>query len=672
MEEYITACPRNCYSTCTFRVQVKDNVISRILPYQGNLATPEGPCIKGLSYFERANSPDRIIHPLKKKSNGSFEPISYDEALEIISEKLTGIREESGSHSILWYRGSGMSGLTNEIGSEFWKNFGGVTTTYGNLCWPAGLEAVRLTLGTVKHNVPWDLVNAKTIIIWGKNTAETNIQEISFIASAKEKGCKVVVIDPVRTPTADKADILYSIKPGTDAALALALARILVERDLVDHSFIQNYVLGFDEFRSSLNITPAKASVITGIPENKIIALAEILGNGNPLTIIPGYGLQRHHNGGQTIRAILSLILLTGNIGKPGAGFNYANLQSYIYDDPKEPVCYYPDPVKDIPFRRTVSMARLGACMLTNEPELKAAWIERGNPIIQSPDSANVRKAFNKLKFKVVVDEFLTDTAKEADIILPAKNMFEQSDIIGSYWSPFLQFKPKILDAPAEVLPESEIYYFLSKKIGLDTENIPQPGNENIEKWLEQRIKGYSAITLEDLRKAPVIPPSLQEIAYEDYKFETPSGKAELYSLNAGKLWGVSPLPAYVADEKKNPEFNLLLLTPNMGGRIHSQFGNLEIIRNSFNEPGARISPVEAEKRNIKNGSKIRIYNENGSVITSAIISARIPEGTIVFPNGIWLNEGGGGNELIRAKETDMGYGAAFHDTMVETEVCSE
>jgi anaerobic selenocysteine-containing dehydrogenase len=671
MEEFITACPRNCYSTCTFRVRVENNTITAILPYAGNLATPEGPCIKGLSYFERASSPDRIIHPLMRKPDGSFERISYDMALDIISDNLTRIKKESGPHSIFWYKGSGMSGLTNEIGSEFWKTFGGATTTYGNLCWPAGLEAVRLTLGSVKHNVPWDLANAKTIIIWGKNTAETNIQEIAFIAAAREKGCKVVVIDPVRTPTADKADILYSIKPGTDAALALAVARILVEKDYIDHKFVQKYVLGFDEFSSSLDITPGKASEITGIPAASIIDLAEIIGKGSPLTIIPGYGLQRHHNGGQTIRAILSLVLLTGNIGKPGAGFNYANLQSYIYDNPKEPLCYYPDQEKDKPFKRTVSMARLGACMLSNEPELKAAWIERGNPMIQSPDSINVRKAFGKLRFKVVVDEFLTDTAREADIILPAKNMFEQSDIVGSYWSPYVQLKPKILDEPGEVIPESEIYYLLAQKMGLQIDGLPEPGNMNIEKWLETRIQGYSPITLERLRKSPVIPDSLQLIAYEDYKFETPSGKAEIFSSEARDRWNVSPLPEYVPNDN-NSKFCLLLLTPNMGSRIHSQFGNLDIIRNSFDEPGAKISPAEAKKRNIKNGSRVRIYNETGSVTTTAIISARIPEGTVVFPNGIWLNEGGGGNTLISASETDMGYGAAFHDTLVETEVCNE
>ena len=224
MNEFVTACPRNCYSTCSFKVQVVDNRIRRILPYKGNRATPEGPCIKGLSYIERSSSPDRITEPLIKNSKGNFDKISVNEALDIISGRLLKFREESGPHSILWYKGSGMSGLTNEIGSEFWKSFGGATTTYGNLCWPAGLEAVRLTLGSVKHNVPWDITNARTIIIWGKNPAETNIQEVPFLVAAKKKGARIVCIDPLYTPTAEKFDILYRIRPGTDAALALAIA----------------------------------------------------------------------------------------------------------------------------------------------------------------------------------------------------------------------------------------------------------------------------------------------------------------------------------------------------------------------------------------------------------------------------------------------------------------
>jgi anaerobic selenocysteine-containing dehydrogenase len=673
MEEFVTACPRNCYSTCTFRVQVENDRIVRILPYSGNLATPEGPCIKGLSYIERTNSSERIIHPLIRSSSGNFEETGMTEALDIISSKLISIRDNWGSQSILWYRGSGMSGLTNEIGYSFWKAFGGTTLTYGNLCWPAGLEAVRLTMGSVKHNVPWDLRNAGTIIIWGKNPAETNIQEISFIADAKEKGCRIIVIDPVRTKTADKADMLFCPRPGTDGALALSLAGILIDKDLINHEFIEKNVKGFDEFKQSLHISPKEAEAVTGIPSVNIIELADIIATNDPVTILPGYGLQRHQNGGQTIRSILALSVLTGNIGKPGSGFNFANLQSYIYDDMKEPLSYFPDPLKDLPFRRTVSMAKLGSDMLnSSNPELKAIWIERGNPILQAPDTNNIKKAFSSLNFKVVVDQFMTDTASLADIILPAKDIFEQSDVIGSYWSPYIQFKPKIIRSPGEVMPESEIYYNLAKRLHLNVskEIIPEPGNDNIELWLERRISTYSNVGIKTLKESPVLAPGLQQIAWEDLKFDTPSGKIELFSSEANKKWGISPLPEYAAIKHPQQEnkYPLILISPNTGSRIHSQFGNLKIIKETNQEPCVIISPDDAKRRCLTEGQKIRAFNQNGELLSRVSISNRVQTGLAVFPNGIWFKEGGGVNQLISGVETDIGYGAAFHDNRIEIE----
>jgi anaerobic selenocysteine-containing dehydrogenase len=673
MKEFITACPRNCYSTCSFKVQVEDNRIRRILPFKNNLATPEGPCIKGLSYIERAHSEKRIKHPLKRNGHGSYTQITMAEAFNIISIRLADIKKRFGSHSILWYRGSGNSGLVNETGTNFWKSFGGVTTTYGNLCWPAGLEAVRLTLGSVKHNVPWDLENAKTIVIWGKNPAETNIQEMAFIAAAREKGCRIIVIDPRRTPTAEKADLLVCPRPGTDGALALAIAGILINEKLTDEDFLKNHVLGFEEFSINLKLTPGEAEAITGIPADSIFEIARSIGTGGPVTFLPGYGLQRHSNGGQTIRSILALAVITGNIGKRGAGFNYANLQGYIFDKIKEPVSYYPDSVNDLPFRRAVSMTKLGTDMLNlSEPPLKAAWIERGNPLIQSPDSALVKQAFSSLGFKVVVEQFMTDTASAADIILPAKDIFEQSDIISSYWSPYIQFKPKILEPEGEIMPESEIYYHLSKLLGISVDNtlIPGPGNDLTEEWLDHRIRGYSDLTLDDLKYGPVLAPGLQEIAWEDLKFGTPSGKIELYSSEAERLWRVSPLPDFVPVRLagKASKYPLAFLTPNTGSRIHSQFGNLNIIKEVIPPPALEISPADALDRNILTGDRIRVFNERGEIFTIAKVSKTVPSGLAVLPNGLWMDEGGGGNILIGPAETDMGFGAAFHDEKIEIE----
>jgi anaerobic selenocysteine-containing dehydrogenase len=371
------------------------------------------------------------------------------------------------------------------------------------------------------------------------------------------------------------------------------------------------------------------------------------------------------------------LSVLTGNIGKTGAGFNFANLQSYIYDDLKEPLSYFPGGAADSPFRRSISMAKLGTDMLrTKNPELKAVWIERGNPLSQSPDTNTVKEAFRKLSFKVVVDQFMTDTASIADIILPAKDMFEQSDIIGSYWNPYIQFKPKVVNSPGEVLPESELYFHLAKKLGLEVSSdlIPEPGNDNIEKWLEKRIRGYSEITLNQLKEAPAIAPGLQEIAWEDKKFDTPSGKIEIYSSEISEKWACSPLPEFsqIDYSPEESKFPLVLMTPNTGSRIHSQFGNLKIIKQMAGETFIKISVYDALSRKISGGQRLRVFNYNGEMYGIAEVSNRISPGIVVFPNGIWISEDGGVNRMTSGRETDIGFGAAFHDNRVEIEIVGQ
>jgi len=671
MKEFITVCPRNCYSTCSFKVFVEGGRVRRILPYEGNQATPEGPCIKGLSYLEREYSSERIIYPLRRMNDGSFMRIETDEALSEIAVRLSEAREKHGPHSVLFYKGSGYSGLSNDIAGAFWKQYGGATTTYGNLCWPAGLEAVRLTLGEIKHNVPWDLANASMIIIWGKNSAETNVQEMIHIERARKNGARVVVIDPRRTLTADKADMLIRPRPGTDAALALAMARVIIDRGMTDMEFIRKYVAGFDQFKASLQMTPDKAQEITGIPAKVIIDLAVETAGAGRLTIIAGYGLQRYTNGGQTIRSILSIPVITGMIGKSGCGFNFANLQSYIFDDTKEPLSYYPDPEVDKPFRRALSMANFGRDYFRlGEPAIRVAWIERGNPLIQLPGIGEVRKAFESIPFKVVVDQFMTDTAAIADIVLPAKGVFEQADVVGSYWNPYIQYKPQAGNLPGEVMPESEIYWRLAKLIGMTSgseSGIPAP--DDYGKWLMDRISHTPGFVRDELLQKPVIPGQNEHPAYANMKFGTPSGKIELWSDRAANLWGVRPHPSYEPpDDFGEANLPFRLMTPNIASRIHSQFGNLEVISSVVEEPCWEISVTDAFRKGLRSGDLVRVFNSRGEVTGRVSVTTRVKNGSLVFPNGIWLCEGGGVNRLIAPSETDMGHGAAFHNTRADIE----
>lgn len=679
MPVFTTACPRNCYSTCTFKVHVENGKVVNISPHPSNRATPEGICIKGLSYVERANSPHRILYPHRKDKHGSFKRITWDQAFDSIVGRLKHYRENYGPQSVLFYAASGMSGVINELSGKFWRHiYGGATTVYGNLCWPAGLEATRLTLGENKHNVPWDLENARLIVLWGKNPAESNIQEMIPIGKALDNGGKLVVIDPRRTDSSQRASLLVQPLPGTDAALALAIANLLILNDWIDKDFINRYVKGFDEIREHVKeCTSLWASEVTGVSEELIYKLAWTIGNVKPMTLIPGYGMQRYSNGGQTVRCLLTLSVLTGNIGKPGACWHYANLQSYVFDDVLEPLCYYPPEKPDGIIRRSISTARLGTDMLSTEnPSLKMIWVERGNPLAQNPETGKVLKAFRKLDFRVVVEQFFTDTALEADIVLPAKNMFEQSDIIGSYWNPYVQLKQKVVEPAGEVMPENEIYYNLALRLGIPKDEVEMhliaPGNESVEKYLKEKLKQFPQLSWDKLKEEPQLAPGLQEIAFSDFRFNTPSGMIELYSEQASKRWGVNPLPSFdVPAEGRNnnmetSEFPLFLMSPNTKNRIHSQFNNLDVIKMVNPEPFVEINPHDASYRRIKDGDKVSVFNNRGNVSVKAALTFSVRIGCVVIHNGWWGSDGCALNSLSCGRETDMGHGSAFHDNMVE------
>jgi len=668
---FSTVCPRNCYSTCSLNVRVKGGRITGIDPHPGNRATPEGGCIKGLAYVERAHSPERILYPLRRNQNGTFSRITWDEALDKIAQRLKEYHDTGRQHSVLFFASSGMSGLLNGISTAFWRLYGGATTTYGNLCWPAGLEATRLTLGANNHNAPWDLENARLVILWGKNPAETNIQEMLHISRAQEKGARLVVIDPRRTPSADRADRLFQLKPGTDGALALAIARILIKENLCNKDFIDKHVLGYEAFADSLEaFTPEAASSICRIPAEAIRELALWIGETHAMTMIPGYGLQRYPNGGQTIRCLLALSVITGQIGRPGACWHYANLQSYIFDDIKEPVCYYPG-TEAACFRRKVSVARPGKDMMVlSEPAIRFIWVERANPLTQNPDSNLNLEAFRKAEFRVVVEQFMTDTAIEADIILPAKNMFEQSDLVGSYWNPYVQLRQKILEPAGEVKPETEIYYLLAQRLGFEQErileNIPEPTDEAIESWLKGYLSAFPELSWEALKEGPQLAAQFEEIPFSNGRFPTPSGKIELYSEEAARLWGVSPLPAFVPLAPPPPEYPLQLVSPNSKNRIHSQFGNLEAIRQFEPEARLMMHPTDAKDRHMTDGECVCAYNQNGHTNVKISLDAGLRRGCVVLTNGHWHRFGASPNLFTTGTETDMGHGTSFHNTWIE------
>jgi anaerobic selenocysteine-containing dehydrogenase len=661
---------------------VENGSLRRILPSAANRATAGGACLKGLSYIERVHSPDRILFPLRRNpGTGRFDRISWDEALDTIVSQLVRLREQFGPQSVLYYFGSGTKGLLNGAGDSFWSLYGGYTTTYGDLCWPAGLEATRLTLGENKHNAPWDIANAGVIVFWGKNASETNLHQMEFVDRALAGGARLVVVDPRRTETSAQADLLIQPRPGTDGALALAIAGLLIREDRIDHRFIEEHIHGFPEFAElAAAWTPERSSGVCDVPVNYIYRFADVIGSGVPVTINAGFGMQRYTNSGQAMRAIIALLAITGNIGRPGAGWIFANLQSQIFDAVGDPVALYPPDEPDGVRRVSVSTARLGADMMAqSDPGLRAMWVERGNPVTQNPDTHAVLEAIRALEFRVVVDQFLTDTAREADIVLPAKSMFEQTDVINAYWHPYIQLKKKAIDPPGEVKPETEVYRLLAGRLGLPDDKIdaafPGPTDGEVERFLAKKLESVDGLTMEQLRNGPVITPGHQEVAFSDFVFATPSGRIELRSAEARERWGVDELPGYFDPEESSltgtggdGKFPLHLITPNTKNRIHSQFNNLDSIRAVSPGPFVQVHPDDAEQREITDGTPVRVYNGRGELRIPARLDWGIKPGCVAISNGWWITQGGTVNFCSLGRETDMGHGAAFHDNMVEIE----
>lgn len=683
MTWFTTACPRNCYSTCSLRVRVENGRLIELQSHPDGAATIGGPCLKGQSYVERVVSPHRLLHPMRRKADGGFEPVEWDAALDVIAEELVRTRDGVGPQGLMYYAASGTKGLLNGAGSSFFSMYGGYTTTYGDLCWPAGLEATRLTLGDNRQSDPADIAKARLILLWGKNPAETNIHQMPFIDQALEAGCRLVVIDPRRTESAERADLLVQPRPGSDGALALAVAHCLLRDDHVNHRFIKDHVHGFDAFATSLETaTPQWAAKITGVGAEYIERLAEWVGTISPMTLCAGFGMQRYTNSGQTMRSLLALLAITGNFGKPGAGWVYANLQSAVFDPVKDPIAFFPPDEPDGVVRVGLSTARLGRDMMAlDDPALEMAWVERGNPLAQNPESHTLRQAFRKLRFRVVVDQFMTDTAREADIVLPAKTFLEQSDIIGAYWHGLIQLKQKVMDPPLGVRPETEIYRALAARLNMNPraidEAIPGPGDAEVDAWLERRLAPWPELSLERLRRGPVEAPGGTKAAWEDLEFPTSSGKIELQSEEAVQRWHVSAVPEFRAPDESaltetdlSARFPLQMMTPNTKDRIHSQFGRLEMIDSKNTEPSISISPADALPRGIADGDLVRVFNDRGELRLPATLDFGLLAGCVVCFNGYWHGEGAGVNVLSLGRETDMAYGAAFHDTLVEIERC--
>ena len=695
---YRNACPRNCYDTCSLKTWVKDDVITFVEGAPESTFTHGTPCVKGLSYPRRVYSPDRIKYPMVQdvRGSGNWRRISWDEAMQRIATKMLEIKKKDGSMlGLALTKYSGKFGVLNYAVEGMMSSLGYTTRFAGTPCWPAGIDAQNYDMGDMWCNDPEDMVKAKYIIIWGANPAWCSMHTMKYIYQAREKGAKVVVIDPLLTQTAAKADLYLRVRPGSDGALALGMARHLVDKGLVDQDFVNNYSHGYAEFEEYLrnNVTVEWASEICGLSADVIRQLAEEFTAVNPATVWIGYGMQRHVNGGANVRAIDAFVAMTGNIGIEGGGARYGHLHTWGFNYnamlQKPPVgsigmpgaagttsefgsagevAQYSD--------RSLNINQTAKGILeANEPPVRMLWVACKNPFAQDFDRSKMEKAFEKLEMVVCADQFFNETVQHADIVLPVTTAFEEWNVDASYWHYWLSINQPAIKPMYEAKCDLEIAVLLSRTINkLEPGSCTFPQEFDHKRWLDQEFndgmaKMFGISSWDDLLEGPkkaILPSSA---AWYDRKFKTPSGKFEFKSELCEKN-GHTALPEYKPEAKSTLRFHLF--TPHVQFGIHSQFINLDWMQVFYPEPFVYMHPVSAGKRGIAENDLVKVFNTAGEVELRAKVTANVPEDFLVMYEAWFPKRKYNVQNVVADTPADMGLmktgapGAAIHSQFAD------
>ena len=661
-----SVCPKDCFGSCGLQVKVENGKAVEIKGDNHHPLTGGRLCSKGKNYLSRVYSSKRLLYPMKSigfRGEGKFERISWDEALNIIYKKLRKLKIQFGPESILYYRRFANLGIMKNYASGFWNQFGGYTTTYGGLCDAAAQEAIKLTYGAVRHNRISDIENSRLIILWGINPAYTHIHFQYYLNKAIAKGAKLISIDVRKNESEKKSVLSLRPRPGTDGCLSLGIAHQLIKRNVQDKIFLEKYTFGFTQFKEMVREYPLNyVSSVTEIPEDKIEKLVDYIEEYPEYALFCGMGVQRYTNGGQTVRSISLLPALTGSLGKIGCGIYFSDRQ---VPEPNWPFI----PPNSANIRNSIPIAKLGSEIeKQTNPPIKAAWIEQGNPMTSNPDVNLLAKSLNKLDFIVVSELFMTDTANMADIILPAASILEYNDLIIGYGHSYIQLQQKTIEPPGECKHESEVYRLLGKKFNFNLKYLPENDLAIIEKIIE---KANFSTSVNELKEKPYLPSSYQEIAFDDMKFDTPSGKIEFFSQKTADDWKKDPLPIYYEpfeSKYSTPDlyqkYPLTLISIHTRNKMNSQFSDMAAYKE---EPFIQINSEDAKKRKIAMEDKVKVYNDRGNIVLTARVSSEMPEGIVRVNFGWWnIVHKVNVNMLTGEYESDIGNGTAFHNCLVE------
>lgn len=672
-------CPLDCPDTCGLLLHKENGKIVKVTGNPDHPVTQGAICNKVRNMTERVYHPERVLYPLKRvgaKGEGKFARITWDEAVAEISGRYKELIREHGPESIMPYSFYGNMGILSVDGMDrrFFHRLG-TTQLQQGICNSAGNAGWKYTMGFGGGTSPEETVNAKLIIVWGGNLVSTNMHQVALIEKARKQGAQLVVIDVHRNRTGQRADWFIPLYPGTDSALALGIMHVLFERGLVNEPFLERYTIGHAELREHVKqYTPERVSAITGVPAEDIVKLAVLFGETSPAYIHIGNGLQHHDNGGMNVRTISCLPALTGQWLVPGGGAYKSN---GAYGKMNAAALERPD-LRPNPGARTVSMNRLGEALLTLDPPIRALFVYCSNPAVVAPDTGKVERGLRREElFTVVHDLFLTDTAKYADIVLPATSSFENTDLYSSYWHHYVQLQEPVIPARGESKSNVETFKLLAAAMGFEEEAFRDSEEDMIRQALQFPHNPYlQGVTLEKLQEQRFVKLNMEH--QKDYldNLKTPSGKIELYSA-AMERAGLPPLPTYVPlqegyDGERWPgegdAYPLMFISPPNHSFLNSTFGNVEKLTALEKSPLLQIHPQDAAERGIEDGDEVTVWNDRGSYRVKTSVTDKMLPG-IVVSQGLWWEQEDGrrtrANALTPDRLADLGGGAVFFSTVV-------
>jgi anaerobic selenocysteine-containing dehydrogenase len=656
-----TLCPLDCPDTCSLSVTVRAGRVARVDGSTRNPFTGGFICAKVRRYPERLYGPDRVLYPQRRvgpKGEARFERVSWDDALNLVAERFRHIIAEDGPAAIVPYHYGGSNGLFSDgaMDARFFHRLGAAEIAR-TLCAAPTSTVYRAMFGTLGGVPPQDYPLARSIILWGVNPSATSIHLVPQVRAARDAGAFVAAIDPRRTPLARAADLHLQPLPGTDIVLALAMIHELIRSGRAALPFIHAHASGFAALAgAAARYSLADAAKICDVPAPDIERLLDAYVNASPAVLRCGWGIERNRNGGNAARAIFALPVVAGKFGVRGGGLTMSLSRSTPID---QTALARPD-LRARP-ARTLNMVQLGRWLTEPlSPPVRALFVYNANPVASTPDQNRILRGLAREDlFTVVHDQVLTDTARFADVLLPATTVFEHTELKRSYGHFALQYAEPVVAPAGEALSNHALFARLARAMGFEE---PAFG-EHETALLDVAVAGSGAA----LGPAPAEALRRERIAWRHFGGErapvpfveefpsTPSGKVELMPPELGPI-AYQPLPA--------SPYPLAFMSPASGRTINSIFGEWE-------RPDVQVTihPDDAAARGIADGDVVRVYNELGEVLVPARVRAEVRPGVVALPKGLWrrhTRNGSTGTALAPDTLGDIAGGACYNDARVE------